>query len=175
MIVLIGEGGTGKTTVLNELVKRGYKKPINNTTRPKREDDENTKEYNFVTKEEFEKMWKENKLLQRAEFNGEFYGLDIDSLRDDVACISIVNSVKDIKERQKQLGKEDMNLKVFYITIPEEERRTRMLKRGDSREKVEERIRLDEKKFKDATNVSDFVVENINLDETVNTIIKLAK
>lgn len=55
MIILIGEGGTGKTTILNELEKKGYKKPINNTTRPKREDDENTKEYNFVTKEEFEK------------------------------------------------------------------------------------------------------------------------
>ena len=174
MIILIGEGGTGKTTILNELVKRGYKKPVNNTTRPRREDDENTKEYNFVTKEEFEKMWKENKLLQRAEFNGEFYGLDINSLRDDVACISIVDSVKDIKNRQKELGKEDINLKVFYITIPEEERKNRMLKRGDSKQKVEERIKIDETKFKDAKSVSDFIIENINLEETVNKIIELA-
>lgn len=175
MVILIGEGGTGKTTILNELVKRGYKKPINNTTRPKREDDENTKEYNFVTKEEFEKMWKENKLLQRAEFNGEYYGLDINSLKDDIACVSIVDSVKDIKKRQKELGKEDMNLKVFYITIPEEERRERMLKRGDSEEKINQRIQIDNNKFKEARTVSDYVIENINLNETVNKIIELAK
>lgn len=119
-------------------------------------------------------MWNENKLLQRAEFNGEFYGLDINSLRDDVACISIVDSVKDIKNRQKELGKEDIDLKVFYITLPEEERRNRMLKRGDSKEKVEERIKIDNTKFEDAEKVSDYVIENINSKETVNKIIELS-
>ena len=39
MIILIGEGGSGKTTILNELVKRGYTKAINYTTRKIREDE----------------------------------------------------------------------------------------------------------------------------------------
>ena len=45
MIVLIGESGSGKTTILNELVKRGYRKAINHTTRAIREDEEENPEY----------------------------------------------------------------------------------------------------------------------------------
>ena len=67
MIILIGESGSGKTTILNELEKKGYKKAVNHTTRPKREG-EDSSEYKFVTKDEFEKMWNDGKLLQRAEF-----------------------------------------------------------------------------------------------------------
>ena len=55
MIILIGESGSGKTTILNELEKRGFRKAINHTTRPKRNENETT-EYKFITKEEFEKM-----------------------------------------------------------------------------------------------------------------------
>lgn len=67
MIILIGESGSGKTTILNELEKRGFKKAINYTTRAKRNEQE-LSEYKFITKEEFEEMWREGKLLQRAEF-----------------------------------------------------------------------------------------------------------
>ena len=174
MIILIGESGCGKTTILNELVKRGYKKATNHTTRPIREDEVENPEYIFVSKEEFDNMWNEGKLLQRAEFDGEYYGISVDSLRDDIVCIQIVQSIKDVKERAFELGFDENKIKCFYISVPAEERTKRMLSRGDSIETIQRRMKLDSEKFKGAKEVVDYVVENNKLEDAVNEIIKLA-
>lgn len=174
MIILIGESGSGKTTILNELEKRGFKKAINHTTRPKRNEGE-TAEYNFITKEEFEKMWSEGKLLQRAEFDGEYYGISTDSLNEDVACIQIVDSIADVKQRAKQLGLGDMKIVSFYIHVPPEERTKRMLSRGDSLESIQKRLEIDSAKFKQARDVVDYTVENNILQQAVDEIIELYK
>ena len=172
MIILIGESGSGKTTILNELEKRGFRKAINHTTRPKRNENETT-EYKFITKEEFEKMWSEGKLLQRAEFGGEYYGISTDSLKEDVACIQIVDSITDVKQRAKQLGLGDMKIVSFYIHVPPEERTKRMLSRGDSLESIQKRLEIDSVKFKQAREVVDYTVENNILEQAADEIIKL--
>jgi len=171
MIILIGESGSGKTTILNELEKRGFKKAINHTTRPKRKTDDELNEYKFLSKEEFNKMWDDGKLLQRAEFNNEFYGISTDSLKPDVACISITDSVKDIKKRVEELQIKDVDIKTFYIYVSEEERINRMLKRGDSIDNINKRLEIDKEKFKEAKEVADYTIENVDLEIAVNNII----
>jgi len=172
MIILIGESGSGKTTILNELEKKGFKKAINHTTRPKRKTDDELNEYKFLSKEEFNKMWNEGKLLQRAEFNNEFYGISIDSLKTDIACISITDSVKDIKKRVEELNIKNVDIKTFYIYVPEEERINRMLKRGDSLEAINKRLEIDKEKFREAKTVADYIIENIELDTAVSSILE---
>ena len=175
MIILIGEGGCGKTTILNELEKRGYTKAINHTTRPKRESEETLKEYVFLSKEEFEQMWNEGKLLQRAEFGGEHYGISVASLADNVACIQIVKSIEDVKQRAKELGREDAKIVSFYVYVSPEERTKRMLARGDNINNIQKRIEVDNGKFKEAKDIVDYVVENKKdeLEQTVDKIIEL--
>lgn len=175
MIILIGESGSGKTTILNELIKRGYTKATNHTTRPIREDEVENPEYIFVSKDEFNNMWDEGKLLQRAEFNNEYYGMSVDSLRDDVACIQIADSIKDVKAKAFELGFDDKKIVSFYIFVPAEERTKRMLTRGDSIDSIQKRLEIDNEKFKNARDVVDFVVENNVLADTVEEIIKLDK
>lgn len=165
----------GKTTILNELEKRNFKKATNYTTRAKRTDEEQLEEYRFVTKDEFNHLWEEGKLLQRAEFNNEYYGISTDSLRENVACIQIVNSVKDVKDKAKSMHMENIKMLTVYVKTSEEERIKRMLKRGDSREYIDTRIKIDEEKFKNAEEVADCTVENINLNDTVEQIINLYK
>ena len=174
MIILIGESGSGKSTILEKLCERGYEKAINHTTRPKRPSEKNSKEMKFVTKEEFEQLWKENKLLQRAEFNQEYYGISTESLKENVVCISIVDSVKDIKNKAKELGKE-IPLVVFYIYVPEEERVRRMLKRGDSMESIQTRLEIDREKFKNAKEVADYMIENVDIQRAVEEILEKNK
>lgn len=175
MIILIGESGSGKTTILNELEKRGYKKAKNHTTRPKREEEKENSEYIFITKDEFNNMWDEGKLLQRAEFNNEYYGIASNSLREDVACIQIVDSIADVKAKAFELGFDDRNITCFYIYVPAEERTKRMLARGDSIEAIQKRLEIDNEKFKNAKEVVDYVVENKVLQEAVDEIIALDK
>lgn len=172
MIILIGESGSGKTTILNELEKRGYKKAINHTTRPKRDGEKQNSEYLFVTKEEFEQMWTDGKLLQRAAFNGEYYGISTNSLKDDVACIQIVDSIIDVKKRAQELGLENMKIVSFYIHVPTEERTKRMLSRGDSIESIQKRLEIDNEKFKNAREIVDYVIENNVLEDAVNEILQ---
>ncbi len=172
MLILIGESGSGKTTILNKLVELGFEKAINHTTRKPRENEENTKEYKFVSKEEFNKMWDNGELLQRAEFNNEYYGISTNSLKDNVVCISIVDSVKDIKNRAKGLNINNVKIITIYVYVNEQERIKRMKARGDSDENIQTRLILDKEKFAKAKEVADYTVENMDIEEAVKEIIK---
>lgn len=160
----------GKTTILNELEKRGMKKAINYTTRPRRESEKEKAEYEFISKPQFEEMWKQGKLLQRAEFAGEYYGISIDSLEKNVACIQIVDTVKDVKNKAKELGKNPQIL-TFYIEVDEQERMRRMKNRGDSISSIQKRIEIDKEKFQHAKEVADYIIPNKNVAEAVEDIL----
>ena len=175
MIIIIGESGSGKTTILNELEKRGYKKAVNYTTRRKRANEEETAEYVFVNKDEFNNLWDEGKLLQRAEFENEYYGISTESLGEDVACIQIVDSIADIKNKAMEYGWDESKITSFYICVPAEERTKRMLLRGDSIETIQKRLEIDSEKFRNARDAVDYVVENNVIEEAVDEIIKLDK
>ncbi len=164
------KAGHGKTTILNELEKRGMKKAVNYTTRPRRESEKEKAEYEFITKPQFEEMWEQGKLLQRAEFNGEYYGISIDSLDNNVACIQIVDTVKDVKNRAKELGKNPQIL-TFYIEVDEQERMRRMKNRGDSISSIQKRIEIDKEKFQHAKEVADYIIPNKNVAEAVEDIL----
>ena len=117
-------------------------------------------------------MWTDGKLLQRAEFNGEYYGISTNSLKDNVACIQIVDSIADVKKRAQELGLGNMKIISFYIHVPAEERTKRMLARGDSIESIQKRLEIDSEKFKNAKEVADFVIENKVLEDAVSEILE---
>ena len=77
LIVLSGPSGVGKGTVRklvfeDESLNLEYS--ISMTTRLPRNQEENGKDYFFVTKEEFEEKIKDNELLEYARFVGNYYG-----------------------------------------------------------------------------------------------------
>ncbi len=75
LIILSGPSGSGKGTVVKELVKdEDYALSISATTRKPRNYEKEGVHYFFHSKEEFEKMQENGELLEWASFCGNYYG-----------------------------------------------------------------------------------------------------
>ncbi|MCI9291724.1 MAG: guanylate kinase [Erysipelotrichaceae bacterium] len=77
LIIISGPSGVGKGTIRNYFMDDASLKlaySISMTTRAPRENEVDGKDYFFTTKEQFEQAIKQDKLLEWAEFVGNYYG-----------------------------------------------------------------------------------------------------
>ncbi|KAL6158899.1 guanylate kinase [Exserohilum turcicum] len=84
-IVISGPSGAGKSTILSRLFeefpgKFGFS--ISHTTRAPRGNEQNGKEYYFVTKEEFLDLVEKKGFVEHAQFGGNHYGTSIKAIDD---------------------------------------------------------------------------------------------
>ena len=84
LIVISGPSGTGKGTVCKQLLaaRPEIAYSISATTRAPRAGEKNGREYWFLSKEEFQKMIAQGKLLEWAEVYGNYYGTPADKVRE---------------------------------------------------------------------------------------------
>ena len=84
LIVLSGPSGVGKSTVIAELL--GERKDIyfsvSFTTRSPRVGEADGVNYNFVSREEFERMIAADELLEYAQYVGNYYGTSLKVIQD---------------------------------------------------------------------------------------------
>jgi guanylate kinase len=76
MLVLSSPSGAGKTTLSRMLLKadRSVELSVSVTTRPKRANEKNGRDYRFIDKAQFTAMAEGGELLEWAEVFGNFYG-----------------------------------------------------------------------------------------------------
>lgn len=76
LFVIAGPSGVGKSTLETRLLQEmeGLSYSVSATTRPPRPDEENGRDYYFVSREKFEEMIRTGKLAEWAEFYGHRYG-----------------------------------------------------------------------------------------------------
>ena len=88
LIVLSGPSGVGKSTVIAELL--GERKDIyfsvSFTTRSPRVGEADGVNYNFVSREEFERMIAADELLEYAQYVGNYYGTSLKVIQDKLAA-----------------------------------------------------------------------------------------
>jgi guanylate kinase len=84
LFIISAPSGSGKSTLVSELRKQvsGVEFAISWTTRPPRGSEEHGREYNFTTREEFQRMLDEGVFLEHAEVFGNFYGTARRSLEE---------------------------------------------------------------------------------------------
>lgn len=76
-IVICGPSGSGKSTLLKRLLAENKDKlafTISHTTRKPRKGEQDGREYFFVSREEMDRMIKNNEFIEHTEFSGNLYG-----------------------------------------------------------------------------------------------------
>ena len=142
MIILIGPSASGKTSIAKELIeKHHFKKFITNTTREMRIGEVNDVDYHFISREEFLKKEKDNKLIEYTLYNGNLYGTSIEDVSDDKVLIVDINGANKFYEKVKD------KIMIFYITCSLDIIKERMISRGDSEESIKARLALDKDYF----------------------------
>ena len=76
LVVVSGFSGAGKGTLMKELLKQydNYALSVSATTRQPREGERDGEDYFFVSREHFQQMIEENKLVEYAQYVNHYYG-----------------------------------------------------------------------------------------------------
>ena len=142
MIVLCGASASGKTELAKFLNKKyGITKVITTTTRKPRKGEVDGKDYFFVTKQKFEQLINEDKLVEYTTYNGNYYGSQKDQIDLDKCIVVDPNGLQkysDIKRKK---------IVTFFLKVSDATRYERMLLRGDGKENAIARIKSDKIAF----------------------------
>ncbi|WP_010301677.1 guanylate kinase [Kurthia senegalensis] len=177
LIVLSGPSGVGKGTVRKELFSQpdtNYEYSISMTTRKAREGEVDAVDYFFKDREDFEKLIEQGKLLEYAEYVGNYYGTPIDYVNQtldagrDVFLEIEVQGATQIREKAPDA------LFIFLAPPSLSELQNRLIGRGtESQEVIQNRIAAANREL-EMMNLYDYVVENDEVEnacERINAII----
>ena len=179
LIVISSPSGAGKTSVCKMILENDTRIQISisATTRKARQNEINGIDYNFISRDDFQKKIKDNQFLEYAEVFDNFYG----SLIKDVERIT--NIKKDVlfdidwQGTQQLYQSKPSNLVSIFILPPsrseiENRLKQRELDSGDDDSIIDQRM----SKFKDEIShwvEYDYVVVNKNLDKCVQEVLNI--
>lgn len=169
MLILIGKSGSGKTTIREALVKDyGFKKAVSHTTRPMRADDIPDETYHFVSEEKFNRLVATGEIVEStvACYDGNYYGMSRAEMSNDSVAIFEVEGAKNAKTIH------GITTVVVYLHTSTEERKRRLLARGDAIERIEKRLVSDEESFKEAKDICNYIIpaDKYTPDDIANCI-----
>lgn len=174
LIVISGPSGVGKDTVLQRMKERGlpFHFVVTATTRPRRANEVDGRDYWFVSKEEFARMIDDDEFFEYAIVYGDYKGNSKQQVREALA------SGKDVIMRLDVQGAETIRklapeaLLIFLTTESEDELVHRLeTRKTETAEELKLRIATARKELQ-RIEAFDYVIINhdFHLDETVDTI-----
>lgn len=177
LFIISGPSGSGKDTVLGEVLKTypDLKFSISSITRPMRDGEKEGEKYHFISREEFEDMIKNDRLLEHNVFVGNYYGTPREPVEkcieagEDIFVEIDVNGAAQIREKAKDA------LSIFIMPPSMSVLRARLTGRGtETPELIEKRLEAAAKEIARADEY-DYIVINDVLEDAVadvNAIIR---
>jgi len=145
-IILVGPTASGKNFIRSKFAERGFSFDVSYTTREPREGEEFGVDYNFISKNEFEKMIKDNAFYEWVEYNGNYYGTGLWEFKHSDVFIMETDGIKHLKPKHRKKSL------VMFVNTPENVRIERMKERGWDDDKIANRIKTDKEKFDNFTD-----------------------
>ena len=173
LIVLSGFSGSGKGTIMKELMRRyseQYALSISATTRNPRPGEIDGVEYFFRTKEEFERMIERDELIEYAKYVENYYGTPKAYVEEQLAAGKDVILEIEIQGALKVKEKFPDTVLMFVTPPSAEELKKRLVGRGtEEMSVIESRL---SRAVEEAQGIEayDYLVVNDDLDECVEEV-----
>lgn len=168
LIIVSGPSGVGKDTLVDELIKDNYGiYSVSMTTRKIRPNEKEGKDYFFTDISTFERYIKDNKFLEYAKYNDNYYGTLKEFVLDNLNKGTNVFAVIDVQGAMqiKKAFPEAVSIFIMPPSFEELENRLRNRK-TDSEEDIIRRLNIakEEITYKDKYN---YIVINSTVDKAV--------
>lgn len=173
--IVCGPSGAGKNSVIERVmdVLPGLSYSVSFTTRPRRSDEVDGRDYHFISDEEFEQLVKEGEVVEHVTYLGYQYGTSrgqiksIFAERKDVILNIDVNGARELMEQ----GLSDFSIVYVFLTPSSVEiLGTRLRERGTETDKqIELRLSVAVEEMK-SMPLFEYLVINDDLDTAVDEL-----
>lgn len=177
LIIISAPSGSGKTTICKYLQKldSSINFSVSCTTRQKRENEVEGKDYFFTTNTKFEEKIKDGKFVEWEQIHGDFYYGTLKSTLDEIInkdkTILLELDVKGAMSLKKLYPKK--SLSIFIEPPSVEDLKLRLQKRGaDDNERIVKRLGRLDSELAYKSNF-DYHVINDDLDQAVKEIMNI--
>ena len=177
VFIISGPSGSGKDTLLKKLFEKcpELKFSISSITRGMREGEVEGEKYNFISREKFESMIKEDKLLEYNVYVNNYYGTPREPVEKAVAENKDIFIEVDVNGAESIRQKLPEAISIFVMPPSFEELKRRLSGRGTETEEVIN-LRMAESlgEIKRAVEY-DYIVVNDDLSTAVLDVIAIIK
>lgn len=176
LLVLSGPSGVGKTTIARRLAEvPGVVRVMTTTTRAPRPQEQDGRDYRFLTREAFEAAIGRGEFLEHAEIGGNLYGTPRAAIERELGAGRVVLVDIDVQGAASVRATGLPTFTVFVAPPSMDELRKRLVgRRSEGPDAVRQRLERAEREMSQQ-GLYDVVVVNRTVEETVAEIVGEAR